>query len=177
LLRSFGRGWNWKKSNFSSRWSPIRQISRRVFRLPLFDGGDSVIFCLCRAFLQLALQASSTQNAVRKWPGPLNSPPIVCRRIDGLIPYALSHMPHAISRTAHHASPTPQTLSQSVLQAALFFFIKFAPLIIDELQQNTVHFIGMNKRKLAVSERTGSADKRVVLLFELLYGFAGIVDV
>src|SRR5512135_1447877 len=54
---------------------------------------------------------------------------------------------------------------------------KFMPLVVDHLEEHTVHGLGVHEPELAVAELARSADERIALAFQLAQRRARVVHV
>src|SRR5680860_1924216 len=59
----------------------------------------------------------------------------------------------------------------------LRLFLQLVPLVIYELQQDTVQRLGVDEGELTIPEGTGPSDERIPLFFQLLHGLPRVVHV
>src|SRR5660398_136550 len=73
--------------------------------------------------------------------------------------------------------PNRRTNRRRAGRLELRLFLQLVPLVIYELQQDTVQRLGVDEGELTIPEGTGPSDERIPLFLQLLHGLPRVVHV
>ena len=77
-------------------------------------------------------------------------------------PHPATRTPYPATRNARHATRNPHPVTRNAHRG--LFFLKLAPFIVNEFQQNAVHFPGVHKGKFTIPKRADTPDNGIIPL-------------